>query len=95
MKQTYKRGELTQQTAIFLGRTLKARNLTQEAFAEMVPCSTRTAQRWLKDGVSSLDTLQSICNVLKVSVGDIFLEEEDVPLFVSAEFPAAFKLAAS
>ena len=95
MKQTYKRGKLTQQTAIFLGRTLEARNLTQEAFAEMVPCATRTAQRWLKDGVSSLDTLQRICDVLNVSVGDIFLEEEDVPLYVSAKFLAALKLAAS
>ena len=66
------RGNLSHQAASFLRRALKAQHCTQD-------CDVRTVRRWLKDGVQSLDNIQLICDALDVSVGDIFLDEEDVP----------------
>ena len=80
MVHTYtQRGNLSHQAARFLRRALKAQHCTQENFAEKINCDVRTVRRWLKDGVQSLDNIQLICDALDVSVGDIFLDEEDVP----------------
>ena len=62
----------------FLKNELKARNITQEDFAEMFGVSDRTLRRWIKGENITLDTIDYLSDFFKVDRRDIISYGDDV-----------------
>ena len=79
MSQFNKEENLPLWVGSFLKRELRKRGITQEDFAEYIGVSDRTVRRWVSGDIHSLDVVGEIARALRVSVGDIFSDGEDVP----------------